>query len=76
MILFITIYFTLLLLILPVLRRYYTAKTCAAFWVVPVVLYFEPNMLDATLPSFILYIPEKFLSMLACIWISDLQLSL
>lgn len=70
MILFITIYFTLLLLILPVLRRYYTAKTCAAFWVVPVVLYFEPNMLDATLPSFILYIPEKFLSMLACIWIS------
>ena len=70
MLLFITVYFSLLLLILPLLRRYYTAKTCAAFWVVPVVLYFQPNMLDATLPSFVLYIPEKILLMLGCIWIT------
>lgn len=72
MILFITIYFTILLILLPVFRRYYTAKTCAAFWVVPVVLYFQPNMLEtfAVPPAVVFYIPENFLTILGGIWIT------
>ena len=62
MILFITIYFTILLMFLPVLRRYYTAKTCAAFWIVPVVLYFQPNMLEtfAVPPAAVFYLIGNF----------------
>ena len=72
MILFITIYFTILLMFLPVLRRYYTAKTCAAFWIVPVVLYFQPNMLEtfAVPPAVVFYVPENFLTILGGIWIT------
>lgn len=72
MVLFITIYFTILLIFLPVLRRYYMAKTCAAFWIVPVVLYFQPNMLEtfAVPPAVVFYIPENFLTILGCIWIT------
>lgn len=72
MILFITIYFTLLLLILPILRKYFTAKTCATFWLVPVVLYFEPYILDtfALPPAAVIYIPENFLSIFICVWIA------
>ena len=72
MILFITIYFTILLILLPVFRRYYTAKTCAAFWVVPVVLYFQPNMLEtfAVPPAVVFYVPENFLTILGGIWIT------
>lgn len=72
MILFITIYFTILLMLLPVLRRYYTAKTCAAFWIVPVILYFQPNVLEtfAVPPAAVFYIPENFLAILGCIWIT------
>lgn len=70
MILFVTIYFTLLLLILPVLRKWYTAKTCATLWLVPVVLYFEPYILDsfALPPTMIVYIPVNFLSILVRVW--------
>lgn len=72
MILFITIYFTILLILLPVFRRYYTAKTCAAIWVVPVVLYFQPNMLEtfAVPPAVVFYVPENFLTILGGIWIT------
>ena len=41
---FISIYFTILLLLLPVLRKYYTAKTCATFWLIPVFLFYQPHM--------------------------------
>ena len=72
MILFITIYFSLLMLILPIFRRYYTAKTCTAFWMVPVVLYFQPYMLSkfALPPAIVIYIPERFLSVFVGIWIT------
>ena len=39
MFLFISVYFTLLLLILPLLRKYYTAKTCTTLWLIPVFLF-------------------------------------
>ena len=33
---FISVYFVLVLFLLPVLRTRYTARTCATFWVIPV----------------------------------------
>lgn len=67
MFLFISIYFTLLLLILPILRKYYTARTCATFWLIPVFLYYRPHRLYSSsplLPQVILYIPEMLLTLL------------
>lgn len=73
MFLFISIYFTLLLLILPILRKYYTARTCATFWLIPVFLYYRPHRLYSSsplLPQVILYIPEMLLTLLICIWLA------
>lgn len=72
--LFISVYFTLLLILLPVLRKYYTAKTCAAFWLVPVLLFYQPNMLYsrnmALPPKTVLYIPWDILRLSFLIWIA------
>lgn len=38
--LFITVYFTLLFLLLPLLRKYYTARTCATLWLTGFVIIF------------------------------------
>lgn len=69
--LFLSIYYMFLLLFLPVLRRYFTARTCATFWLVPVFLYYQPQLLysSITLPPVIyLYIPQKILMVLSGIW--------
>ena len=67
---FVSAYFTLLLFLLPVLRRYYTAKTCATFWLIPVFLFYQPHMLFniTTVPSAVLYIPEMLLGVLLVVW--------
>ena len=65
---FITIYFTLLFLLLPLLRKYYTARTCATFWLIPVFLLYQPYL--SLPPKIILYFPGKLLEVLICIWLS------
>ena len=66
--LFITVYFTLLLLLLPLLRKYYTARTCATLWLIPVFLLYQPYL---SLPSkIILYFPGELLKLLICIWLT------
>ena len=67
---FVSAYFTLLLFLLPVLRRYYTAKTCATFWLIPVFLFYQPHMLFniTTAPVAVLYIPEMIMRVLLVVW--------
>ena len=48
--LFICIYFTLLILFLPVLRKHYTARTCVALWLIPMLLYYQPNIMFISAP--------------------------
>ena len=66
--LFISIYFTLLILFLPLLRKYYTARTCATFWLIPVFLLYPPYL--SLPPKIILYFPGKILNSLICIWLA------
>ena len=70
--LFLSIYYTFLLLVLPLLRRYFTARTCATFWLIPVFLYYQPHLIysSMTLPPVVyLYIPGKILGSLSVIWL-------
>ena len=53
--LFITVYFTLLFLLLPLLRKYYTARTCATLWLIPLFLLYQPYL--SLPPKIILYFP-------------------
>lgn len=69
-IIFISIYFTFLLFFLPFLRKYYTARTCATFWLIPVFLFYQPQILYniAMPPRTVFYIPGMILKMLVCVW--------
>ena len=42
---FISVYFVLVLFLLPALRTRYTARTCATFWVIPVFLFYQPTVI-------------------------------
>lgn len=69
--LFISLYFILLLLLLPFLRKYFTARTCATFWLIPVFLFYQPYAfynVRITSPRFVFYIPEMLLQLLIWIW--------
>lgn len=73
MFLFISVYFTLLLLFLPVLRKYYTARTCATLWLIPVFLFYQPYMIysqNVLPPALRLYIPGEIAAGIFLIWIS------
>lgn len=71
--LFISIYFTILLVFLPVLRKYYTARACATLWLIPVFLFYMPHIysrIAAELPYVVIYIPEKKIQILFGIWLA------
>lgn len=71
--LFVSIYFTLLLLLLPVLRKHYTARTCATLWLIPVFLFYQPYMVSnitIELPYAVFYIPENIMELLFGIWLA------
>lgn len=66
----ISIHFVLLMLLLPVLRRYFSARACATLWVLPVFLFWQAHVLldIAPVPAFVLYIPSHVLEVLFLLW--------
>ena len=75
----VSVCFTLMLLFLPVLRKYFAARTCATLWLIPVFLFYQPSMLNAfriTPPEVVLYLPERFLRPAAVIWLAGFLLIL
>lgn len=71
--LLVSVYFVLLWLLLPVLRRYFMARTCATFWLIPVFWFYQPSQIYFTTalpPAVYLYIPGQLLKMLVCVWIA------
>lgn len=77
LLLFISFYYTFLLLLLPILRKYFAARTCATFWVIPVFLFYQPYIIysSMTLSPFIyLYIPQNILMALIYIWFAGFLL--
>lgn len=68
---FISLYFTVLLLLMPLIRRVYTAKTCAVFWLVPVFLFYQPHILYQwilTFPYYVIYVPAPVFRWFLFIW--------
>lgn len=68
---FVSVYFTGLMFLLPMLRRRYTARTCAVLWLVPVFLFYQPHMLylmRSEPPLVVLYLPGILLRVLPAVW--------
>lgn len=69
--LFTSIYFILLLLILPILRKYFTARMCATLWLIPVFLFYQPQMnamFTVRPPAAVIYIPGTAMRAAVCVW--------
>ena len=76
---FITVYFPLLLFLLPFLRNRYTARTCATLWLIPVFLFYQPiyiylGSLLPTQPAF--YIPQPAVTLLFFVWLTGFAITL
>lgn len=69
--LFTSIYFILLLLILPVLRKHFSARMCATLWLIPVFLFYQPQILVTLTvrpPAAVIYIPGEVMRIAVFIW--------
>lgn len=66
-----SLYFLVLLLFLPLLRKHFSAHACAVLWLVPVFLWFT-NILEDTalIPLVTLYIPTRVILILGWIWLA------
>lgn len=66
----ISLYFLLLALTLPLLRRYFRAETCAILWIVPNYLYMGVfHQARLAHPRWIIPLPIKFIQGVALIWL-------
>ena len=67
--LYISVYYGVLLALLPLLRRFISARACATLWLLPNLLYFTTYMQDIKIrPLFIITLPERWLALLASGW--------
>ena len=62
------IYYTLLLLLLPVLRRYISALGISTLWLLPNMLYLSTYLLDDMEPWWIIRVEGNWLTVLAVVW--------
>lgn len=66
----ISVYFVLLALALPLLRRYLRAEACAMLWIVPNYLYVTTYTRSWNQPRWIIPLPIKFIGAAAVIWLA------
>ena len=66
----ISVYFLLLFFLLPIFRRYFSARACATMWILPVFMFWQAHILiqNAPVPAFVIYIPLHILKVLFFIW--------
>ena len=65
----ISIYYIVLILLLPFLRRYISARACAMLWVIPNYLYItSQSYMQLPAPKFVVYAPGKVAWILFGIW--------
>ena len=66
----ISIYFVLLIFLLPVFRRFFSARACATMWTLPVFMFWQAHILiqNTPVPTFVIYIPSHILDVLFLIW--------
>lgn len=66
----ISVYFVLLALALPLLRRYLRAEACAMLWIVPNYLYVTMYTRSWKQPRWIIPLPIQFIGAAAVIWLA------
>ncbi len=65
----ISIYYTLLLLLLPLLRRTISALACGMLWLAPSVLYFLIYLYGQEIrPLYVITLPRHYLPIIAAVW--------
>lgn len=72
------VYYTLLLCALPLLRRRFSARACAALWVLPNEMYLLGNIynLKNSLPLLTVTLPKQWLKWILPVWFSGFVLVL
>ena len=70
--LLLSVYFLLLLALLPLLRRFISARVCALLWLVPAFLFWQAHALIRVLPMprRTIYVPRRALPIIAAIWLA------
>ena len=68
----ISVYFVLLTLALPLLRRYFRAEACAMLWVVPNCLYLTINIRGWDWPRWVIPLPAQWLTALGVAWLTGM----
>lgn len=72
------LYYAALLIVLPLLRRIFSARACAILWVLPVFLYWMRHLwIDNGIdPLLVLRIPRRALNPLAVLWITGAAITI
>ena len=70
--LLISVYFILLSLALPLLRRYFRAETCAMLWIIPNCLYITIYMRGWDWPRWVIPLPAQWLTALGVVWLTGM----
>lgn len=67
----ICVYYLILLLLLPLLRRFVSARACATLWLIPNYLYFvQDRSIRPSAPWWVIHIPTNVLTIIFLIWIT------
>ena len=71
LLLYISIYFALLLCLLPLLRHFISARACATLWLLPNLLYMVISVSSVeTNPLLVLTLPRRWLTLSAWVWLA------
>ncbi len=66
----ISLYYALLLAVLPVLRRHFSARSCGELWVLPTMLYMvEYSFAALPKPLLVLDVPGKWVRLAGLVWV-------
>lgn len=65
-------YFGLLLILLPLLRKKFSARACATLWIAPVFMFYQIGawIRNIPLPRLTIYLPRPALNILLWIWLA------
>lgn len=64
------IYYGILVLIMPFLRKYIAARTCAMMWLMPNYLYLtQQSFMKNASPLFVIHVPGRLIEILAAVWL-------
>lgn len=73
----ISVYYMLLILVLPLIRKHISARSCAMLWLIPNYLYLvEQDYSEVTKPLLVIHASGKLVAILFCVWLTGFILVL